>query len=439
MAEEDDFERQLQLEKEEQSKIEQGYTYTDPNDGTEYEWDAEKQAWFPKVDEDFLAAYQANYGVNTNEQSVKSYYEQYAAQLAAEQPKLAKADSDSEEDEDDDDDNENPEGSKKRSGGRDKSSHTQKETAEEQKPKAGQKRKGEEGWFEMDESKNTNVYVSGLPEDITPTEFEELMSKCGVIMFDEEKQENKIKLYLDHHGNIKGDGRCCYLKRESVELAIQLLDDSDLRGNKIHVELARFQMKGDFQAKPKKKKPKKKKKNYQEKLLDWRPEKKFHQRKRNEQVVIIKHLFHPEEFEEDAMVINEIKDDLQSECSKYGEVKKVIIFDRHPDGVASVKFKDVEFADLCVAALNGRWFAKRQLSCELWDGVTDFRIEETDREREERLKKWENFLESDKGKEKTEGNTTKCSEEGVESSSKPEESQKAGSNSTSNTESVDAT
>ena len=100
-----------------------------------------------QVDEDFLAAYQANYGVNTNEQSVKSYYEQYAAQLAAEQPKLAKADSDSEEDEDDDDDDddENPEGSKKRSGGRDKSSHTQKETAEEQKPKAGQKRKVQEG------------------------------------------------------------------------------------------------------------------------------------------------------------------------------------------------------------------------------------------------------------------------------------------------------
>ena len=91
------------------------------------------------------------------------------------------------------------------------------------------------------------------------------------------------------------------------------------------------------------------------------------------------------------------------------------------------------------SACSIRWFAKRQLSCELWDGVTDFRIEETDREREERLKKWENFLESDKGKEKTEGNTTKCTEEGVESSSKPEETQKAGSNSTSNTESVDAT
>ncbi len=31
--------------------------------------------------------------------------------------------------------------------------------------------------------------------------------------------------------------------------------------------------------------------------------------------------------QEDAMLINEIKDDLQAECSKYGEVKKVMIFD----------------------------------------------------------------------------------------------------------------
>ena len=29
----------------------------------------------------------------------------------------------------------------------------------------------------------------------------------------------------------------------------------------------------------------------------------------------------------DAMMINEIKDDLKEECSKYGEVKKVMIFD----------------------------------------------------------------------------------------------------------------
>ncbi len=27
----------------------QSYTYKDPNDGTVYEWDEEKRAWFPKV------------------------------------------------------------------------------------------------------------------------------------------------------------------------------------------------------------------------------------------------------------------------------------------------------------------------------------------------------------------------------------------------------
>lgn len=57
MADEDeDFEfqlRQQQLHSEtagQQSEGEQGgATYTDPSDGTVYEWDAEKRAWFPKA------------------------------------------------------------------------------------------------------------------------------------------------------------------------------------------------------------------------------------------------------------------------------------------------------------------------------------------------------------------------------------------------------
>ena len=30
---------------------------------------------------------------------------------------------------------------------------------------------------------------------------------------------------------------------------------------------------------------------------------------------------------------------------------------------------------------------------ELWDGTTDYQVEETSKEREERLKNWETFLE----------------------------------------------
>ena len=34
--------------------------------------------------------------------------------------------------------------------------------------------------------------------------------------------------------------------------------------------------------------------------------------------------------QEDAMLINEIRDDLRDECQKFGEVKKVLLFDvRH--------------------------------------------------------------------------------------------------------------
>ena len=35
------------------------------------------------------------------------------------------------------------------------------------------------------------------------------------------------------------------------------------------------------------------------------------------------------------------------------QVKKVILSDRHPDGVASVAFKEPEDGDVCQAALEG--------------------------------------------------------------------------------------
>ncbi|KAG8144649.1 hypothetical protein E2320_013119 [Naja naja] len=55
-------------------------------------------------------------------------------------------------------------------------------------------------------------------------------------------------------------------------------------------------------------------------------------------------------------------------------------------------FEESEEADVCKQALNGRWFGGRQLSVETWDGVTDYQVEETSREREERLKGWQEFL-----------------------------------------------
>lgn len=47
---------------------------------------------------------------------------------------------------------------------------------------------------------------------------------------------------------------------------------------------------------------------------------------------------------------------------------------RHPDGVASVAFKEPDEADMCQAALDGRWFGGRKLSAQPWDGVTDYQV-----------------------------------------------------------------
>ncbi|XP_067404165.1 17S U2 SnRNP complex component HTATSF1 [Emydura macquarii macquarii] len=351
------------------------FTYVDPADGTAYEWDREKKAWFPKVTEDFLATYHANYGFPTDSLDSSS---------------VSKIESKPAVD--------------SRTAGAQQSTNKKAPQQTDSKQK-GEKRKLEAGWFHVEEDKNTNVYVTGLPPDITKDEFIQVMSKCGIIMRDPQTEEHKIKLYKDKQGNLKGDGLCCYLKRESVELALRLLDEDEIRGYKLHVEVAKFQLKGEYDASKKKKKCKdyRKKLSLQQKQLDWRPEKKdATTRLRYERVVVIRNMFHPKDFEEDPLVLNEIREDLRTECEKFGEVKKVLLFDRHPDGVASVSFKEPEEADLCIQALNGRWFGGRQLSAETWDGVTDYQVEETSREREERLKGWGSFLgESHAEKEKT--------------------------------------
>lgn len=52
----------------------------------------------------------------------------------------------------------------------------------------------------------------------------------------------------------------------------------------------------------------------------------------------------------------------------------VFVLQRHPDGVASVAFKEPEQADACIESFNGRWFGGRQLSVQLWDGTTDYQV-----------------------------------------------------------------
>ncbi|KAG8253390.1 HIV Tat-specific factor 1 [Homalodisca vitripennis] len=187
--------------------------------------------------------------------------------------------------------------------------------------------------------------------------------------------------------------------KESVDLALNLLDGYDVRGHRITVERAKFTMKGDaynpsLKPKKKRKKDKEKLKKIQEKLFDWRPDKMRGERSKHEKIVIVKNLFDPTMFNKDVKLILEYQQDLRDECLKCGGVKKVVIYDRHPEGVAQINFKEIEAADACVQLLNGRWFGQRKITAETWDGKTKYKMSETDEQIKARLQKWEKFLES---------------------------------------------
>ena len=77
--------------------------------------------------------------------------------------------------------------------------------------------------------KNTAVYVTGLPLDVTVDEVAAVFSKCGVIAEEIDGRKPRIKLYTDNDGNFKGDALVVYFRAESVLLALQMLDNSDFR------------------------------------------------------------------------------------------------------------------------------------------------------------------------------------------------------------------
>lgn len=60
-------------------------------------------------------------------------------------------------------------------------------------------------------------------------EVSDVFSRCGVIAEEIDRGKPRIKLYTDDNDNFKGDALILYFRAESVDLAIQMLDDTDFR------------------------------------------------------------------------------------------------------------------------------------------------------------------------------------------------------------------
>lgn len=90
-------------------------------------------------------------------------------------------------------------------------------------------------------------------------------------------------------------------------------------------------------------------------------------------VVVLKHMFTPDELEADPALLLDLKEDVREECETLGEVTNVILYDKEKDGVMTVKFRDPISAQACLLRMNGRFFAGRRIEATLFAGKQRFK------------------------------------------------------------------
>ncbi|KAI3904544.1 hypothetical protein MKW98_014724, partial [Papaver atlanticum] len=65
-------------------------------------------------------------------------------------------------------------------------------------------------------------------------------------------------------------------------------------------------------------------------------------------------MFTPAEMRSDANLKTKMKSDVEEECVKLGPIELVKVCENHPQGVVSVRFKDIKDAHKCIELINGR-------------------------------------------------------------------------------------
>ncbi|KAF9101821.1 hypothetical protein BGX29_005238 [Mortierella sp. GBA35] len=391
------------------------WTYTDA-EGVSFEYDENLKAWFPMFNEQLIQAQQSAYG-ETIPDNLESVYAENARRQKRKQDdphglysgaNYNKGDNDEEEADEDRGDahllgeSDFPPGLASIPGQSDGTNNYA--NKKQKQPKGG---KGERKPKPI-----SSVFVTGLPLDTDLEEVIEVFKKGGVFMEDE-NEKPRIKLYTNSQGQRNGEGLVTYLRPESVALAIDLLDDTEYRPGvergRIRVQQAQFKEK-ERTATPAgltEERKKKVQKKYQklEKKLDWfEDDENLVKADKWNKVCILKHMFTLQELEADPSLLLDLKEDIREECEKVGEVTNVIIYDQHPEGVVSVRYKDKESAELCVKLMSGRYFAGQRVVAEIYDGHTRYESqkskEELEEEEKQRLDRYAKWLESEEEKSK---------------------------------------
>ncbi|RDX55173.1 hypothetical protein OH76DRAFT_872453 [Lentinus brumalis] len=341
------------------------------DDGSELEYDAAKGAWVPVLDEELVKAQQAAYSVAGVDEETPAA------------PVLKRT-------------------TKKRKEPEDGPVNIAAGNKRGKKAAASDNNGASTSAAPERKSKNTAIYVTGLPADTDADEIIARFGKFGIIEEDD-AGDPKVKLYARDDGTFSGDALVVYFKEESVELAITMLDDAELRvgdpATRMRVQRAQFSHKheggeqgqgqgGSAAAKPRRTMEDKKRATrrigkMQKKLGEWDDEDGFgpmiteedkaNVMNKHGRVVVLKHMFTLKELEEDKSLLLDLKDDVREECSTLGEVTNVVLYDEEPEGIMTVKFKDPLSAQACVIKMNGRFFSGRRIEATLYAGRQRFK------------------------------------------------------------------
>ncbi|KAK1922474.1 hypothetical protein DB88DRAFT_441521 [Papiliotrema laurentii] len=373
------------------------WQYEDDETGQEYEWSDAAKNWIPLIDEADWKAQQAAYAVAGVDENTPAN-----AVLAREERR-----------------------NKKKEKGK-----------KEENGKAGPSNKPANP---PSAPKKTAVWVTNLPPNTTLSTLASVFSKAGVLLIGDDG-EPRIKMYYDDDGKFKGEALVMYFKEGSVDLAITLLDDTELEmgagfGN-MRVRVADYEKSqtGNVPAKESGKKDeneikdaaekKRKPPTAEEKLRMSKRIRKMQEKltwhsdsdsddygaptggapkpgeNRNNRVVVLKGMFKPSDLDKEPELLIELKEDVREEAETLGEVTSVVIYDKEEEGVMTIKFKDAVSAQACVMKMNGRWFDGRQISAAVYTGRERFkrsgagRMEsgEGDEDEQQRLDKFAQWL-----------------------------------------------
>lgn len=283
------------------------------------------------------------------------------------------------------------------------------------------------------------IYVTNLPTDTDEAEVAAYFSKVGVLDIDPDTQKPKIKLYRQKSDNgnvsmkmtLKGDASICYAKVESVELAIQLLDDTTFRTvdpktnqqlsyeltknqKRITVQKAKFEEKTDSayaSNNMKKKKSISQKKHQVARIaklqaITW-DEGDYNGRItggiKGLRIIVLKHVFTIKDINDaknlnkdkgEDILFHAIESRIRKECEEFGVVEKITIFSKNIDGVVIVKFSQPSSANDAINFYNSNKHQKNNINlieASYWDGVTDFTVRDEIQEEAEAKKRLDDF------------------------------------------------